>query len=211
MKKITAFVMIIVLALGLTACGSTVGDITLESDQSAIYIQEDGTVSYAVSEKFDKDYYDEEALESKINEEVSDYNSGSKASVSDAISLNKFDVKKEVATMVLDFATTYDFFSYIKEYNRIETDKFYIGTIGDNSDCEIKADFVSPDKKTAITNKEIKQMTDSNILIVNEQYKVQIDGTVKYISDNCNVDKDGIITTAKVDDGTSYIVYTTEK
>jgi hypothetical protein len=207
MKKITAFVMMIVLALGLTACGTTVGDITLESEQSAIYIQKDGSISYAVSEKFDQDYYEKDELEDKINAEVEEYNSGSKASVSDAISVNQFKVKKSVATMVLDFATTYDFLTYVTDYNRIETDKFYIGDIKDNTDCKIKGTFVSPDKKETKKAKEIKAMSDARILIVNEQYKVQIDGTVHYVSENCTIDEDGIITTADTDNGTSYIVY----
>ena len=56
MKRIMAMLMSVVLTLGLTACGHTVGDVDLESGQSAIYIQKDGMVSYAVSESFDKDY-----------------------------------------------------------------------------------------------------------------------------------------------------------
>lgn len=207
MKKVTALFMTVILAFGLTACGNTVGDIDLEADQSAIYIQEDGVVSYAVSETFDKEYYDKDDLESKVDEEVSAYNSGSKASVSDAISVDKFKVKSDVATLVLEFATTYDFLTYVQDYNRIADDQFYIGAISDNSDCEIKGTFVSPDNKETAKGKEIKTKTDVEILIVNEQYKVQIDGTVQYISENCTIDEDGIITTAKADDGTSYIVY----
>lgn len=210
MKKITLLVISIMLVLGLTACGNTVGDITLEADQSAIYIQNDGTISYAVSEKFDKDYYDEDDLESRIDQEIAAYNSGSKASVSDAISVNKFNVKKGVATMVLDFATTYDFFTYVMDYNRIGEDKFYVGSIADNSDCTIKGTFVSPDEKETIKGKEIRTMTDANILIVSEEYKVQIDGTVQYMSENCTINEDGIITTAKAEDGTSYIVYSND-
>ena len=62
MKRIMAMLMSVVLTLGLTACGHTVGDVDLESGQSAIYIQKDGMVSYAVSESFDKDYYDKDEL-----------------------------------------------------------------------------------------------------------------------------------------------------
>ena len=62
MKKIMAMLMSVVLTLGLTACGHTVGDVDLESGQSAVYIQKDGMVSYAVSESFDKDYYDKDEL-----------------------------------------------------------------------------------------------------------------------------------------------------
>lgn len=38
--------------------------------------------------------------------------------------------------------------------------------------------------------------------------KFQIDGKVLYTSTNCTIDEDGIVTTAKADDGMSYIVYT---
>lgn len=100
MKKIIIVVMSIVLAIGLTACGSTVGDIDLEAGQSAIYIQEDGVVSYAVSETFEQDYYDKGDLKDKIEEEVAAYNDSSEASVNDAIKIEEFDVSKDTATMV---------------------------------------------------------------------------------------------------------------
>ena len=63
------------------ACGKKVGDIKLDSGVNAIYIDEDGAVSYGVTEKFaDKDY-DKDALEKYINDEVKKYNSSSTASV----------------------------------------------------------------------------------------------------------------------------------
>lgn len=207
MKKKTALMMAAVLVLGLTACGKTVGDMDLEAGQSAIYIQEAGVVSYAVSETFDRDYYDKDDLEDKVKAEVEAYNNDSKASVSDALVLDTFKVKKDTATLVLEFATTYDFLTYVKDYNKIAEDQFYIGTIADNSACKIKGDFISPDQQKTSTGKEIKQMTDAYILIVNEEYRVQVDGTIHYISDNCKIDDNGIITTAKAEDGTSYIVY----
>lgn len=208
MKKIMILVMSFVLAIGLTACGSIIGDINLEAGQSAIYIHKDGIVSYAVAESFDKDYYDEDDLKSKIKSEVEDYNASDEASVNDAVELDDFDVSKGVATVVIEFATDYDFLGYIKSYNRVEADRFYIGTIADNSKCKIKGDFVSSDGKENIKGKEISKMTEAYILIVNEEYKVQIDGKVLYTGTNCKIDDDGIITTAKADDGMSYIVYT---
>ena len=197
--------------VGLTACGNTVGDMDLEAGESGIYIQEDGIVSYAVSETFDKEYYDENDLEEKIDAEVEDYNSNGQASVSDALKVDDFDVSGDVATLVLEFATDYDLLNYFKNYNNIESDMFYIGSIENNTDCTIKGDFVSPDNEQTAKGKEIRTMTEEHILIVNEQYKVQIDGTVSYISTNCSIDEDGIVTTAKADEGTSYIVYKTEE
>lgn len=210
MKKITTLILTVIMTLGLTACGTKIGDIDLEAGQSGIYIQKDETVSYGVSEKFDKHYYDKGDLEDKIKKEVADYNASDDASVNDAIALDDFDVSNDTATMILDIATAYDFLNYMNDYNKIDKDKFYIGKIEDNSDCKIKGKFVSPDKKETKTKKEIKEMSDANILIVNEEYKVQIDGTVKYISENCTIDEAGIVSTAKAEDGTSYVVYINE-
>ena len=202
MKRIMAMLMSVVLTLGLTACGHTVGDVDLESGQSAIYIQKDGMVSYAVSESFDKDYYDKDELKKEIDAEIKAYNASSDASVDDAITLDSFSVSKKVATLSLDFTTTYDLLNYMLNDNRVEKDKFYIGTIDSN--------FVEPGKKDKIKAKTIKSMTDSNILILDEQYKVQVEGNVLYTSDNCKIDDDGIVTTAKSDDELSYIVYELE-
>lgn len=207
MKRIMAMLMSVVLTLGLTACGHTVGDVDLESGQSAVYIQKDGMVSYAVSESFDKDYYDKDELKKEIEAEIKAYNASSDASVDDAITLDSFSVSKKVATLSLDFTTTYDLLNYMLNDNRVEKDKFYIGTIDSNDDCNISGNFVEPGKKDKIKDKTIKSMTDSNILIVDEQYKVQVEGNVLYTSDNCKIDDDGIVTTAKSDDGLSYVVY----
>ena len=107
--------------------------------------------------------------------------------------------------------STYDLLNYMLNDNRVEKDKFYIGTIDSNDDCKISGNFVEPGKKDKIKAKSIKSMTDSNILIVDEQYKVQVEGNVLYTSDNCKIDDDGIVTTAKSDDGLSYIVYDFEE
>lgn len=206
-KKLAALFLVLVVAVGTTACGSTIGDMDIAQGESAVYIQEDGKVSYGVAEKFDKDYYDESKLEDTINKEVADYNDGKKASVKNAITVDTFKVKSDVATLVLEFATAYDFSTYIKEYNKVESSEFFIGKIADNSYCKIKGDFTSPDKKKDATAKEIKAMEDANILIIKGKYKVQLDEDVKYISSNCSVDDDGIVTTDDSDENLSYIVY----
>ena len=85
LKRVCALSLVLAMALSFTACGKKVGDIKLDSGVNAIYIDEDGAVSYGVTEKFaDKDY-DKDALEKYINDEVKKYNSSSTASVDDAI------------------------------------------------------------------------------------------------------------------------------
>lgn len=206
-RNALAAALIVVMAAGLTGCGNKVGDIELKKGTNAIYIDEDGAVSYGVGESFQSDDYDEDALEKYINEEVADYNGSDKASVDDAIEVDRFDVDDDVAYLILNIATVYDFNEYISEYNKEDEDSFYAGKISDRGSIKVKGDFVSPDKKKNVKGADIKEMDDSNILILNGQYTVQIDSGVKYISDNCKIDDDGMITTAKSDDGLSYIVY----
>lgn len=205
-KNVLAVSLVIVMAVGLVGCGNKIGDIELKEGTNAIYIDEDGAVSYGVGEKFKSSDYDKEELEKYINEEVSEYNGDDAASVDDAITVDRFDVDDNVAYLVLNMATVYDFNQYMKEYNQ-EEENFYAGTIGDRGDIKIKGDFVSPDKKKNVTSSDIKEMDNSNIIILNSKYTVQIDGDVKYVSDNCKIDEDGIITTATAEDGVSYIVY----
>ncbi len=178
----------------------------MKEGTNAIYIDEDGAVTYGVGESFKSGDYDEEALENYINEEVKDYNASDAASVDNAIQVDRFDVEDKVAYLVLKMATVYDFNEYIKDYNKEETN-FFAGKIRDRGDVKIKGDFVSPDKKKKLTDSDIKEMGDSEILILNGQYSVQIDSDIKYISDNCKVDKEGMIITAKAEDGLSYIIY----
>ena len=146
-----------------------------------------------------------DALEKYINDEVKKYNSSSTASVDDAISVDKFEVEDKEAYLILKLATVYDFNSYIQNYNKAEEGTFYAGTIEERGDCKIKGEFTSPDKKETLKAKEIKKMSNANILIVDSKYKVEIGSDVKYISSNCKVDEDGIVTTS--DKEKSYIVY----
>lgn len=206
LRNILIFSLVLVMAAGLTGCGNKVGDIELKEGTNAIYIDEDGAVTYGVGESFKSGDYDEEALENYINEEVKDYNASDAASVDNAIQVDRFDVEDKVAYLVLKMATVYDFNEYIKDYNKEETN-FFAGKIRDRGDDKIKGDFVSPDKKKKLTDSDIKEMGDSEILILNGQYSVQIDSDIKYISDNCKVDKEGMIITAKAEDGLSYIIY----
>ncbi len=207
MKRFFGLIMSFIMVLSLTACGNAIGDIELKSGESAFYIQKDGRVSYGVRESFDKDYYSEKDLKKQIEAEVESYNSSSDASVDDAISVTNFDVSKKVATLCIDFATTYDLTNYMHDMNRIDDDKFYIGTIEENEDCDIEGEFIKSDNNKTVKAETIQELSDNNILIVDEEYKVQIEGKVTYISSNCKLNEDGTVTTAKSDDGLSYIVY----
>lgn len=209
MKKIFTIIMCIGLMGCLTGCGSTtIGDINLESGENGFFVQKDGSIMYAVSETFEKKYYDKGDLKDAIEAEVKAYNESDIASVSDAISVEKVKVSGDEANMTLKFATTYDFSTYIDEYNMSENEKFYIGTISANP-FKISGKLVSPDGKESIKAKEVKKM-DAEIIVIDGKSKIQIEGKVLYTSEKCSIDENGIITTADISDGTSYVVFMAE-
>lgn len=208
MKKILLFLLCIGMVGALTGCGSTIGDIKLKTGESGFVIKEDGSMLYAVSESFEKEYYDKKDLEKAIKDEAKAYNESSVASVIDAITVDKIKVSGDEALMVLEFATIYDCSTYVRDYNYGNEGKFYIGTISANP-YGISSDMVSLDGKETIKAKDIKKM-DAEIVIIDGVSKFQIEGKILYTSENCKVSEDGIVTTADLVDGTSYIVFMSE-
>ncbi len=203
MKKIFSIILCVCLMFCLTGCGETIGKIKLNSGENGFYIKKDGTVLYAVSESFDKKYYDKDELKKAIEEEVKSYNESNVASVSDSIKVEKIKVSRKKANMTLKFATIYDFDSYIDKYNKAEDEKFYVGAVAANP-YDISGDLVSTDKKKTIKAEDVEGM-NADIIVTDEKSKIQVDGDILYISEKCTVDKKGIVTTA--DDGISYVVY----
>lgn len=205
MRKTISLLTALVCAFVITGCGNTVGDIKLDAGQGAIYVQENGVVSYAVTEKFDKDYYSEDDLKKVIEDEIEEYNDSTLASVTSAVELNDFDVSDEKASVVMDFATEYDLTTYVVNYNKVDKKEFYVGSISGNRRCPVKGEFTSADGKKTLTGKEVKKLSNK-IIIVNSKYQIQVDGEVLYTC-NCTVDGDGIVTTTPSSEGLCYVVY----
>lgn len=198
--------------VSLCGCSSKneVGDITVNAGESAIYIEDDGTVSYAMSEAFGQEYYDKGDLEDMIEDEIDEFNVGPYASSTESADLDSFSVKDDVATAIITFETIDDYVGYVRAYNGKSEKEMFIGKISDALDSEIKisGDFTEvkdgASTENTIKGSKIKEM-DSNIIVVDEKLKVQLESkTIQYTSSNCIV-KDGIVTVN--DSEPAYIVY----
>lgn len=213
MKRSIIGIVLVIMLIGtlFVGCGkSDMGDITVNPGESAIYIKEDGSVSYAVCESFGEDYYDKGDLKDMIKEEIDEFNAGPSASELDSAKLDSFKVKKDVATAVIHFKTIKDFVNYAKECNGEGDDEIFIGTVAKavEEGYKISGDFaVVKDGVLAedtVKSSEVKKSED-NMILLKEQMIVQIEGaSVKYLSENCTI-KDGIITVS--DDEKAIIVY----
>ena len=85
----------------LAGCGSS-----FNPDTDTVYVQKKGTVISASVESFDKDYYDQEELQSYVNEEIESY---TKENGSDTVELDEVNVEDEEAKLVLKFDTGDDY------------------------------------------------------------------------------------------------------
>ena len=74
MKRILPFLFLSVFLTVLTGCSKKF-DLTEEQiEKNILVIKEEGSLQVAITDSFDKDYYDFEEFEEYINEEISDYN-----------------------------------------------------------------------------------------------------------------------------------------
>ena len=166
-KKIISLLMVMTIALTFVGCDNKVGDIALEKGQTAIHISKDGKVQYGVAESFDKDYYDKKELKSTVENEVDEFNSDSDASGKDALSLKSMDVKKDVATMIMEFASTTDFGTYILKYNNIEK---YINIANETFIIDSYSKQMKNQDTVASTNKSVTEPFTVLLLGVDSEY-----------------------------------------
>lgn len=209
-SRVLITVLTALMLFSITGCSkSKVGDIEVDAGESAIYIDAEGAVSYAICESFDKEYYDKGDLKDIIKKEIDEFNAGPSSSETDSAKLASFKNKDKKITAIIDFKTINDFVGYAKEYNGEGDNEIFIGKISDAVDEKIKiAGNFTEVKDGLVTDKTIKgaevKKLESNIIVLKEQMIVQMESNIKYISENCTI-KDGIVTIT--DDETAYIVY----
>lgn len=214
MRKNIFGILLLITLITVCVCGCSkknkVGDITVNPGESAIYIEEDGTVSYAICEAFDQEYYDKDDLKDLIEDEIEEFNVGPYASSTKSADVDSFQVKDDAATAIITFESIQDYVNYVQHCNGQEEDEIFVGKISDalDSDIKISGEFTVV-KDGAATEETVKgtaiKELDSNIIVVNEKLIVQLENKeIEYISANCTI-ADGIVTVT--DDETAYIVY----
>lgn len=178
----------------LTACGEK----SFSVDTNTLYIKQDGTLTEASFELFDKEYYDEAELKTYVEAEVREYNY---KNVKEAIAVDKVEVTDTVAAAYLTYQS-------VEDYIAFNESEMFSGTVKEAMDAgyDFETAFVSYDKEeTADILTVTSNAKENQVLILDASMDVRIDGTISYISTNVQKkDKKNVTLTQG---GLSYIIY----
>lgn len=172
MKKFIGTGLFIILCTGLLSGCSQQTDV----ETSTVFIEKKGSVVSVDVEKFDKDYYEAEELETYIEKQVDEYD-GEDGSVEKS----SFDVKDGVAKLKMRYGSYEDY----EKFNGIE---FYIGSVvtaqaeGYGFDTEfyrVSEDF--KDKKT-VDSSEVLADDDNKVAVIKANVDVQVPGKILFVS-----------------------------
>ena len=87
MKKISIWVMCVIMCFGLMACTEK-KEVPTEITENTIIVLSDGTISGICVDVFDRDYYTVEGLQAMAEQEASDYN---QANGADSVKFDKIE------------------------------------------------------------------------------------------------------------------------
>ena len=148
-----------VLMLGLTACGSKAEENAEETQVSSISIKKDGSISSKIIEDFSQSYYDVDGLKSMIETSIAEY----KAQNSEAqVSLKKCEAAQGAIEVIMEFGSDRDYAGFKED--------FFAGTIqaANQAGYDLNVTlWASSDKleKDSISKPELLGMGDCHIVI----------------------------------------------
>ena len=172
-KKLIA-ILLTLLMFSLSACG-----IFEEVKTSTISVDKKGKVTSVTVASLPKDQYDEDELKASIDEAVLAYNTGEE---NDKITLKKFKVKKEQATLKLIYASGDDYEAFNERI-------LFVGTVAEAkvAGFDFDGEFLNASKATIKGSDIIKDASDEKVIITNEPVQIQTNKDILYTSANATI------------------------
>lgn len=173
MKKFMGTVLTMLLCIGLlSGCG-----MTLDGEDSVVYVDKKGTVYSLDVESMDQDYYDSEELEEYVNDAVSQYTS---ANGSGSVKVNSLTVENGVAKLSMKYKTATDYtnFNGIELYQGSIVEALAAGYVFDGDFAKVEDGNVVG----AATKQEIYARDDLKVVIIRANTDVRIEGEICYVS-----------------------------
>lgn len=176
MRKTTAVLCLGALAAVLLAgCGSR-----LDVKKNTVALQKNGKVLEAAVEDFDQSYYDEDELNSFVEDAVKEYTSenGKKT-----VTVTDFKLKDETAYLTLKYEST-DVFSDFTGTECFSGDLLEAQSAGYDFDADFWAVEDGKAAKDTVSSSEVLADDDLKVLIINGNSDIIVPGKIAYVSAN---------------------------
>lgn len=156
---------------------------------NTLLVKNDGTVQAATVETFDKNYYNQDELNTFIMGQIGKYN---QANGQDSIVLDSLNVKDGNAVLILNYSNL----EHYKAFN--EVDAALTTTIdAKNGNLELPDVYVSA-SDGAFASPDVALKNDKyKVLVVNEKTDIIVDGTVKYFTNAALLSKSKLQTNSE--------------
>ncbi|KAB1437497.1 hypothetical protein [Candidatus Galacturonibacter soehngenii] len=192
MKNRKAFVAVFLILMLMTGCSQA-----FDAETNTVYVKKDGAVMQAIIEEFNESNYDQNELEEIIKQDVSSYNNGT-----EAIKVEKYKVKDNIAKLITSYAKASDY----AIFNDVE---FFAGTISEakTEGYEFDDMFMSVDENNTVGSETIKSLSQYKVVIFEENIRIMTDSKILYMSSNTKLIDAKTAVLNDDAEGLGYIIY----
>lgn len=200
-KHMAMIVLLLSVFLTMAGCSKKSDTYSTEYKDGYMRIFHDGKIFATYLEDFDEDVYSEDKLKDMVDKEIAEFNEN--YSKDNGMSLEKFEVKDDEATVRFVFDTVEDYILYNEKYvNSNKVIKMFIGTYDEAvaAGYKVTGKLKVAGKKEKIDVDELKEKEDISDLYVvytNEGTVMRFDGDIKYVNKNVKLDEKMAITSDK--------------
>lgn len=164
------------LITGAVACSNESGSV----EGSCISVSEDGTILDCIRESFDKDYYDQQELQTQVLQAVANYNG---RVGEERISVEKVQINGDVTDVKMEFRSYQDYADFNREI-------FFIGTPleAQAAGFDLNQVYVgAEDDSKTMGEAQLLATTGVKVLITNTDQTIQLYDKILYVSDHVQV------------------------
>lgn len=209
-EKIAA---LLVSAFLLAGCAGRSGGKEFTPAETSLFLTKEGTVTSAVVEDFDKDYYSRDELEDFVEEALVSFNgpNGGKAAGQEEsrafASLKECSADQNRARVVIEFSDASQYLRFEEQYPSREGGLSRLDIVsvpeGITRGYLVGANFKTPSGKT-VSYDEITKQSKLFVAYVEGEALIQTEGSLKYVSEGVAI-QDGMALTPGSE--VSYLVF----
>lgn len=192
--KINVFYILLLSVLLLSGCSGNKNLIPEDIKVSTLLIKENSEIQSAIVGDFDKPYYNEEAFEAFVKEEIEDYN---QSQTKEVVDVSFFEIKEKQAKVVLNFLDMKNYALFNNVFAK------YISTEEALKDKNIPDEFICMKTEKKVTKEEALKEKKYKVIMVKEPLDIKVEGKIKYYANSVLLNDKAV---HSADEGISVVV-----